>query len=141
VYLPARKYALILAAIMGSVAIPAALLRLTPWEFADTWGRIQWASIFLLTLTLPVSFGWLIVAAFKKQWKAVQILVAALLIPVLAWIAGMSTNFKILDSGLSRSTALASNIWCCKSLPYESAVVAALCHSILQCEACLSGVR
>jgi hypothetical protein len=41
----------------------------------------------------------MIIAIAKKQWMALVILVAALMIPVLAWIAGALTNFKILDSG------------------------------------------
>jgi hypothetical protein len=104
-FLPARKYTVVLAVIAGFVAIPAAVLRLiswtwgTSWELADIWGTIQWASIFALALTLPVSCVWMIIALVKKQWKALVILVAALMIPVLAWIAGALTNFKILDSG------------------------------------------
>ena len=104
-FLPARKYAVVLAVIAVSVAIPAAVLRLiaslwgTSWNLADIWGMFQWASIFALTLTIPVSCVWMIIAVVKKQWKALGILVAALVVPVLAWIAGALINFKILNSG------------------------------------------
>ena len=102
---PARKYTLVLAVIAAAVAVPAAVLRLiswiwgTPWNLADVWGMIQWVSIFALTLTMPVSCVWLITAALKKQWRALGILGVAVIIPVLAWIAGALTNFKILNSG------------------------------------------
>jgi len=104
-FLPARKYTLVLAVVAVSVALPAAVLRLiswtwgTSWAVADMWGMIQWASIFALTLTMPVSCVWMVIAAAKKQWKALGILVAALIIPALSWIAGALTNFKILNSG------------------------------------------
>jgi hypothetical protein len=103
--LPARKYTVVLAVVAGSVAIPAAVVRLvswawgTSWAVADTWGMIQWASIFALTLTLPVSCVWMIIALVKKEGKALTVLMAAILIPVLAWIAGALTNFRILNSG------------------------------------------
>jgi hypothetical protein len=102
---PARKYTVVLALIAGSVAILAAVFRLiswtwgTSWDVADIWGMVQWASIFALTLTLPVSCVWMIISAFKKEWKTLGILVVAVMIPVLAWIAGALTNFKILNSG------------------------------------------
>jgi len=104
-FLPARRYTSVLAVIAASVAIPAAALRLlaytwgTSWELADIWGMIQWASVFALVLTIPVSGVWMILAAMKKQWKALGILAGALMIPVLARIAGVLTNFRILDSG------------------------------------------
>jgi hypothetical protein len=104
-FLPARNYTIILAIIAGSVAILAAVFRLiswtwgTSWGVADTWGMIQWASVFLLTLTMPLSFVWMIISALKKEWKTLGILIIAMTIPVLAWIAGALTNFKILNSG------------------------------------------
>jgi hypothetical protein len=104
-FLPARTYAVVLAVIAVFVAIPAAVLRLTAslwgtsWDLADMGGMFQWASIFALTLTIPVSCVWMIIAVMKKAWKALGMLVAALIIPVLAWIAGALTNFKILNSG------------------------------------------
>jgi hypothetical protein len=104
-FLPARKYTVVLAVIASSVAIPAAMLRLissiwgTSWDLADIWGMIQWASIFALTLTIPVSCVWVVIAVGKKEWKTLGILVVALIIPVLAWVAGALTNFKILNSG------------------------------------------
>src|SRR4051812_45837772 len=100
-FLRARKYTLVLAVIAGVVAIPAAVLRLiawawgTSWDVADIWGMIQWTSIFVLTLTIPVSCVWMVIAVVKKQWRALGILVAALMIPVLAWIAGFLTNFNV----------------------------------------------
>jgi len=104
-FLPARKYTVVLAVIAGSVALPAAVLRLiswtwgTSWAVADIWGMIQWASIFALSLTLPVTCVWMIISVVKRQWKTLGILAVAVTIPVLAWIAGALTNFRILDSG------------------------------------------
>src|SRR5262245_33005172 len=101
----ARKYTLVLALIAGSVAMLAAVFRLiawawgTSWDVADVWGMVQWASIFALALTLPASCVWMIISAFKKDWKTLGILVVAVIIPVLAGIAGALTNFKILNSG------------------------------------------
>jgi hypothetical protein len=104
-FVAARRYTVVLAVIAASGAIPAAALRLvslswgTSWGLADTWGMIQWASIFLLMLTLPASFVWLIMAVVKQRWDSLWLLLVAFWIPLLAFFVGGLTNFKILNSG------------------------------------------
>lgn len=53
----------------------------------------------LLSLTLPVSLIWGIIAAVEKEWKAGGYLALALFVPLLAMFAALVINFKVMDSG------------------------------------------